>query len=103
MNSESSELEPGLNDKVVLLTGSNNPHGIGAAVAQAFAAQGAELFLHYFRQLDARAPLSRGAEAQRPARPASNSTALSRRSPLTKFLNGFVIFVRNGWKALLDS
>ena len=31
------------------MTGTNNPHGIGAAVAQAFAVQGAKVFLHYFR------------------------------------------------------
>ena len=43
-------LDPGLKDKVVLVTGANNPHGIGAAVARAFAAQGAKVFLHYFRQ-----------------------------------------------------
>ena len=43
-------LDPGLNGKVVLVTGANNPHGVGAAVAQAFAAQGTKLFLHYFRQ-----------------------------------------------------
>jgi len=42
-------LDPGLRDKVVLVTGANNPHGIGAAVARAFAAQGASVFLHYFR------------------------------------------------------
>lgn len=43
-------LDPQLRDKVVLITGANNPHGIGAAVARAFAAQGARIFLHYFRQ-----------------------------------------------------
>jgi 3-oxoacyl-[acyl-carrier protein] reductase len=45
-------LDPGLKEKVVLVTGANNPYGIGAAVARAFAAQGARLFLHYFRQVD---------------------------------------------------
>jgi len=42
-------IDPGLEGKVVLITGANNPCGIGAAVARAFAAQGARLFLHYFR------------------------------------------------------
>lgn len=37
------------------MTGANNPHGIGAGVARAFAAQGARLFLHYFRQTHSRA------------------------------------------------
>jgi len=43
-------LDPGLTGKVVLVTGTNNPYGIGAGVARAFAAQGARVFLHYFRQ-----------------------------------------------------
>lgn len=42
-------LDPKLHDRVVLVTGTNNPYGIGAAVAQAFAAQGARVFLHYLR------------------------------------------------------
>jgi 3-oxoacyl-[acyl-carrier protein] reductase len=42
-------LDPGLKEKVVLVTGTNNPHGIGAAAARAFAAQGARVFLHYFQ------------------------------------------------------
>ena len=42
-------LDPKLRDRVALVTGTNNPHGIGAAVAQAFAVQGAKVFLHYFR------------------------------------------------------
>ena len=32
-----------------MVTGGNNPHGIGAAVARAFAAQAASVFIHYFR------------------------------------------------------
>ena len=43
-------IDPGLGNKVVLITGGNNPHGIGAATAQAFAACGAAVFIHYFRQ-----------------------------------------------------
>src|SRR5262249_23147958 len=39
----------GLEDKVVLVTGANNPYGIGAAIAKAFAREGANVFLHYFR------------------------------------------------------
>ena len=31
------------------MTGANNPCGIGAAIAKAFAAQGANIFIHYFR------------------------------------------------------
>jgi 3-oxoacyl-[acyl-carrier protein] reductase len=43
-------IDPGLKDKIVLVTGGNNPHGIGAATARAFAAQGAAVFIHYIRQ-----------------------------------------------------
>ncbi|MGA2086164.1 MAG: SDR family oxidoreductase [Terracidiphilus sp.] len=43
-------IDTGLRGKVVLITGANNPHGIGAGIARAFGAQGSRLFLHYFRQ-----------------------------------------------------
>ncbi len=43
-------IDPGLKDKVVLITGGNNPFGIGAAIARAFASHGAHVFIHYFRQ-----------------------------------------------------
>jgi 3-oxoacyl-[acyl-carrier protein] reductase len=42
-------IDTGLHDKVVVVTGANNPHGIGAAAAKAFARQRAKVFLHYFR------------------------------------------------------
>jgi 3-oxoacyl-[acyl-carrier protein] reductase len=40
-------INPRLENKVVLITGAN--HGIGAASARAFAAQGAQVFITYFR------------------------------------------------------
>ena len=43
-------IDPGLNEKVVLVTGGNNPYGIGAAIARVFAAQGARVFIHGYRQ-----------------------------------------------------
>jgi 3-oxoacyl-[acyl-carrier protein] reductase len=43
-------IDPGLKDKVVLVTGGNNPYGIGAAIAKAFVAQGAKSFIHFCRQ-----------------------------------------------------
>ncbi len=42
-------IDTGLKDKVVAVTGGNNPKGIGAATARAFAAQGARVFIHYFQ------------------------------------------------------
>ena len=43
-------IDPGLKEKVALVTGGNNPFGIGAAIARAFASQSAKVFIHYFRQ-----------------------------------------------------
>lgn len=40
-------LDPGLKGRVAVVTGAN--HGIGAAAAQAFAAQGARVLVHYYR------------------------------------------------------
>ena len=42
-------IDTGLKDKVVLITGINNPHGIGAATAKAFVAQGALVAGTYLR------------------------------------------------------
>jgi len=49
----------GLHDKVVLITGANNPLGIGAATARALARQGATIGLTYLRI----SPESRGLNA----------------------------------------
>jgi 3-oxoacyl-[acyl-carrier protein] reductase len=43
-------IDPGLESKVFLITGANNPYGIGAATARAFAVQGAKMFLTYLRE-----------------------------------------------------
>ncbi|MCL4858070.1 MAG: SDR family oxidoreductase [Caldilineaceae bacterium] len=42
-------IETGLAGKTVLITGANNPQGIGAATASAFARQGARVFITYLR------------------------------------------------------
>ena len=49
-------IDTGLKGKIVLVTGCNNLYGIGAATAKAFAAEGARVFLHYFRS-DIRHPV----------------------------------------------
>jgi 3-oxoacyl-[acyl-carrier protein] reductase len=49
-------IDAGIEGKVVLITGANNPYGIGAGIARAFAAQGAKIFLHYFRGPGAATP-----------------------------------------------
>lgn len=43
-------IDPGLEGKVALITGANNPFGIGAGTARAFAVQGARVFLTYLRE-----------------------------------------------------
>ena len=47
-------IDPGLTDRVALVTGANNPLGIGAAIARVLASQGVRIFLHYYRQGDER-------------------------------------------------
>jgi 3-oxoacyl-[acyl-carrier protein] reductase len=42
-------IDTGLKDKVILISGANNPLGIGAATARALAAQGARLCITYLR------------------------------------------------------
>ena len=58
-------IDPGLKGKVVLITGANNPYGIGAGIARAFAAQGVNVFLHYLRQTGA-GPLDAPGRASTP-------------------------------------
>jgi 3-oxoacyl-[acyl-carrier protein] reductase len=42
-------INPQLEGKVALITGANNPFGIGAATARAFAAHGSPVFVTYYR------------------------------------------------------
>jgi len=42
-------IDPGLRNKVVLITGANNPFGIGAAAARAFSREGARVAITYLR------------------------------------------------------
>src|SRR5512137_204654 len=43
-------IDPGLKGRVALITGANNPLGIGAATARAFAVQGAAVFITSYRR-----------------------------------------------------
>ncbi len=43
-------IDPGLEGKTVLITGANNPLGIGAETARAFVAQGSSVLLNYLRE-----------------------------------------------------
>jgi 3-oxoacyl-[acyl-carrier protein] reductase len=45
-------MNTGLQDKIALVTGANNPYGIGAATANTLAAEGATVFIHYYRDPD---------------------------------------------------
>lgn len=42
-------IDPKLQGKIAIVTGANNPLGIGAAVAKALAAQGVRVFITYYR------------------------------------------------------
>ncbi|MGB9485605.1 MAG: SDR family oxidoreductase [Terriglobia bacterium] len=60
-------IDPQLKGKVVCITGGNNPQGIGAATARAFASQGASVFIHYFRQASTLSDQGKGeVESSRP-------------------------------------
>jgi 3-oxoacyl-[acyl-carrier protein] reductase len=61
-------IDPGLSNRVVLVTGGNNPHGIGAATAKAFASQGAAVFVHFYRM-----PTPQFAKVAEPGTPAGPS------------------------------
>jgi 3-oxoacyl-[acyl-carrier protein] reductase len=61
-------IDPRLEGKVVLITGANNPYGIGAAIARAFATQGAKLLLTYLRISPEQYGIS-AAEAERATKP----------------------------------
>lgn len=43
-------IDTGLENKAVLVSGANNPYGIGAAIARAFVSEGARVFITYLRQ-----------------------------------------------------
>ena len=43
-------IDTGLKGKVAIVTGANNPYGIGASIARALASEGANIFIHYYSQ-----------------------------------------------------
>lgn len=50
-------IDTGLKGKVAIITGANNPYGIGAAIARILASQGVNIFLHYYSH-DVNFPIS---------------------------------------------
>jgi 3-oxoacyl-[acyl-carrier protein] reductase len=60
-------IDTGLKDRVALVTGGDNPCGIGAAVGRTLAEQGARVFLHYFGDLAPEWPSTARADLSDPA------------------------------------
>jgi len=56
-------LQTGLEGRVALVTGANNSHGIGAAIARVLARQGVRVFLHYYRSVGEAEAVSEPGEA----------------------------------------
>jgi 3-oxoacyl-[acyl-carrier protein] reductase len=67
-------IDPGIESKTVLITGANNPFGIGAGTARAFAVQGAKVFLTYLREY----PEMYGVSEEEAKKAASPSEAFGR-------------------------
>jgi 3-oxoacyl-[acyl-carrier protein] reductase len=70
-----------LTGRVAIVTGADNPHGIGAAIAKSLAAAGVRIFLHYFRRssavhTDASEPSEIFYRAQQSKRPEEVLTAI---------------------------
>ena len=80
----------GLKDKVAIITGANNPQGIGATTAFAFAREGAKVVLVYkkiFRQFDENKTDKNGADRYFKAN--AENTIEKASIPTTKY---FIIF-----------
>jgi 3-oxoacyl-[acyl-carrier protein] reductase len=95
-------IDPGLQDKVVMVTGANNPSGIGAATARAFAAQGARVFLHGYRQdwqVENSAALDGAGEEQAPGEAFYNRQGAR---PLQETLESLESQSSAGWEADLS-
>jgi 3-oxoacyl-[acyl-carrier protein] reductase len=67
-------IDPGLEGRVVLITGANNPFGIGAGTARAFAVQRARVFLTYLRE----SPQTYGISEEEAAKATTPSKAFGR-------------------------
>jgi 3-oxoacyl-[acyl-carrier protein] reductase len=57
-------IDTGLKGKVAIVTGANNPYGIGAGIAKAFVTQGVSVFLHYLRCGNEKLLSSKGEDSQ---------------------------------------
>ncbi|NVM03692.1 MAG: SDR family oxidoreductase [Candidatus Helarchaeota archaeon] len=56
-------IDTGLKGKTAIITGANNPYGIGAAIARLLASQGVNIFLHYYSH-DVNFPISESPNSQ---------------------------------------
>ena len=79
-------INPGLQDKVALISGANNPHGIGAAIARTLAKQGARVFLHGYRGAWKGARVDKDAEQDEDAQPGEQFYNRQGRKPLDEVL-----------------
>ena len=95
----------GLSGRVALVTGANNPLGIGAATARALAARGAAVFITSFRRPPAASP----AELERARRAGTGGPAFYEavgqeppeaivREIEARWLTGQLLYVGGGWK-----